>query len=261
MKKFITLISFLFLCQMSYAQIWVDVGARVGFGMTILYNSNIFNDVPYNHQFGGGPGFGGRLGVNFGSHHGFTIDAMSHSMKQKFEYKLDITGDEFHENLVEWKNLDLYLLYRGSSHKVFIEVGPMLSFVKKLKQNDDNLDETLLLTATGASSVSEFYREQYVSAVLGFGGFLVGSESVSLNIGFRLHYALQDFITDLGQNPEPTGLVYSSFPAPIRDNSYDSYKATRPLFGEVSLELSFGLGSVAKTSCSNRMHWFWSGNR
>ncbi len=260
MNKFFTFLLIIASYQVGTSQIWLDVGAKFGYGMSLLYNSNIFNDVPYNHQFGGGLGFGGRVGVNFGAHHGFTIDVMSHKMQQKFEYKLDATGDDFHQNLIEWKNIDLYLLYRGSSHKVYVEVGPMLSLVRKLKQTDDSITEAGMLDASGASAISDFYRDKYVSGVIGFGGFLVGTESVSLNLGFRIHYSFQDFITDLGQNPSVNAEI-KSFPAPVRDNTYESYKSTNPLFGEVSFELNFGLGGAAKTSCSNRMHWFWSGNR
>ncbi len=260
MKKILLAVSFIFFFQVAQSQVWIDVGVKVGYGMSLLYNSNIFDDVPYNHQFGGGLGFGGRVGLNFGKHHGFTMDVMSHSMKQKFEYKLDFTGDDFHTNLIEWKNLDLYLLYRGSSHKVYVEVGPMFSLVRKLKQTDSRITEAELVAATTATGISDFYRDNYVSGVIGFGGYLVGTETVSLNIGFRIHYAFQDFISDLGQDPDPSGAI-KSFPAPIRDNTYDPYKKTSPLMGEVSLELNFGLGGTAKTNCSDRMHWFWSGNK
>ena len=109
--------------------------------------------------------------------------------------------------------------------------------------------------------VDDFYEDKYYSAVFGFGGYLVGNESVSLNFGLRIHYALQDFITEEGQSLIISG-TSNNFPTPFRDVVPDEeYKATKPLFIEVGLELAFGLGSFAKTSCSNRMHWFWSGNK
>ncbi len=263
MKKILFLIAFSFCIQQGYSQLWLDVGFRAGYGLSMLYNSNIFNDVPYNHQFAGAAGFGGRLGINIGSHHGFTFDVMSRRMKQKFEYKLDATGDEFHNNTIEWKNLDLYLLYRGSSHKVFIEVGPMLSLVRNLKQTDDQLllVQDALFSELGVSDYSSFYQDKYISAVVGFGGFLVGNEMVSLNLSFRIHYSFQDFISDTGKNPRTTVVEIKSFPAPIRDEVYSNYKKTNPLYAEVAFELNIGLGGTAKASCSNRMHWFWSGNR
>lgn len=247
MKHLITIITLIASFQLSQAQVWIELGAKGGGGLSLLYNKNIFDDNTYNHQFTIGNGFGGKVGLNFGANHGFTMDVMSRRMGQKFEYK--ILG-AFNESEVRWKNLDLYLLYRYSNSRVYLELGPMLSLVRSIDYTDSSIPLEI--------DVEEFYADKYYSAVFGFGGFLVGTESISLNLGVRVHYALQDFITAAGQNP----IGFESFPAPVRSSpTYAEYKQTRPLYAEVGLELTFGLGEFAKTSCSNRMHWFWSGNR
>jgi hypothetical protein len=242
MKHLITIIILVASFQLSQAQVWIELGAKGGYGLSLLYNKNIFDDNTYNHQFTGGNGFGGKIGINFGPHHGFTVDVMSRRMAQKFEYKL---LGVFEESQVKWKNLDLYLLYRYSSNTVYLELGPMLSLVRSVDYTDSSIPVEI--------NVEDFYADKYYSAVFGFGGFLVGTESASLNLGVRIHYALQDFITAKGQ--------IQNFPAPIRSSTYTEYKQTRPLYIEVGLELTFGLGEFARTSCSDRMHWFRSGNK
>ena len=162
-------------------------------------------------------------------------------MAQKFEYKL---LGVFQESQVKWKNIDLYLLYRYNSSTVYLELGPMLSLVRSVDYTDTSIPIEI--------DVEDFYAKKYYSAVFGFGGFLAGTESISLNLGVRVHYALQDFITAEGQ--------LQNHPAPST-SAYAEYKQTRPLYIEVGLELTFGLGEFAKTSCSKRMHWFWSGNK
>jgi len=251
MKQLFTLALIIISIQISSAQVWIELGAKGGGGMSLLMNKNLLDDSSYNHQFSAGSGFGGHFGMNIGENHGFVFDVMLHKMSQRFEYTL-ANDLSFHENTVKWKNLDLYLLYRYNSSRVYLELGPMLSLVRSVENDDDNL---LLL----GNNVDDYYADKYYSAVFGFGGYLVGTESFSLNFGIRAHYAMQDFITEKGQNPDLLGV--RSFPAPVRDETYAEYKQTRPLFVEVSLELTFGLGEFAKTSCSNRMHWFWSGNR
>lgn len=242
MKHLITIIILAATFQLSQAQVWIELGVKGGGGLSLLYNKNIFDDNTYNHQLTLGNGFGGKVGMNFGSHHGFTVDVMSRRLGQKFEYKI---AGEFQESQVKWKNLDLYLLYRYNSSTVYLELGPMLSFVRSVDYMDS--DYTLPVGV----ELENLHTNKYYSAVLGFGGFLVGTESVSLNLGARIHYALQDFITADGQ--------VQNFPAP--SSTYVEYKQTRPLYIEVGLELTFGLGEFAKTSCSDRAHWFWSGNR
>ena len=252
MKQLFTLALILISLQISSAQVWIELGAKGGGGMSLLVNTNLFSDPTYNHQFSAGTGFGGHLGINIGENHGFVFDVMSHRMSQRFEYKL-LNNLTFHENTVKWKNLDLYLLYRYNSSRVYLELGPMLSLVRSIENDDSNL-------ALVEINEEDYYADKYYSAVFGFGGYLIGNESFSLNFGARIHYAMQDFITEEGQNPSLSGGI-KSFPAPIRDEVYPEYKQTRPLFIELNLEFTFGLGAFAKASCSNRMHWFWSGNR
>jgi hypothetical protein len=242
MKYLITLIIIASSFQLSQAQVWIELGAKGGYGLSLLYNKNIFDDNSYNHQFTTGNGFGGKIGMNFGPTHGFTMDVMSRRMGQKFEYKIN---GAFNESQVKWKNLDLYLMYRYSSSIVYLELGPMLSLVRSVDYTDSSYSLPIGI------NVEDLYADKYYSAVFGFGGFLAGTETVSLNLGVRVHYALQDFITAEGQ--------VQNFLAPTF--TYTEYKQTRPLYIEVGLELTFGLGEFAKRSCSDRMHWFWSGNK
>ncbi len=257
MKKITLILLFSLFLQQAYSQVWIDIAVKGGYGMSLLYNKNLLDDGAYNHHLTGAGGFGGRLGVNIGESNGFTLEVMSRKMKQDFDYT--IAGQNFNTQ-VEWKNLDLYFLYRYNSNRVFMELGPMLSLVRSVDHTDDNPLAATILSVTGAESYSEFYNDKYISGVFGFGGFLVGTEVVSLNLFFRVHYAFQDFINDKGQNPEATGII-RSFPAPIREKTYDEYKSTNPIFGEVGMELAFGLGQFARSNCSTRMHFFWSGNR
>lgn len=253
MKQLFTLAFIIIFFQVSNAQVWVELGAKGGGGLSLLMNKNIFDDSSYNHQFSSGTGFGGHLGVNIGQSHGFVFDVMSHSMSQRFEYKLGSSGIAFHENTINWKNLDLYLLYRYNNNRVYLELGPMLSLVRSVEQDDAGL-------ALVEINIDDVYADKYYSAVFGFGGYLLGNETFSLNFGARIHYAMQDFVSEDGRISNSSSGI-KDFPAPIRDETYAEYKQTRPLFVELSLEFTFGIGEFAKESCSDRMHWFWSGNR
>lgn len=259
MKKLITILTLTLFFQFAHAQqeVWLDIGLKGGYGMSLLYNKNLWDDSGYNHQFSSGNGFGGRFGVNFGYNHGISIEAMSRRLSQDFEYNVadPITGTTAtYHNDIKWKNIDLYLLYRPSSSRVYMELGPMFSLVRKVEQEDE------LFIPSGEVNIQDFYAQNYVSGVFGFGGFLVGDDTFSLNFGFRLHYAFQDFVSEQGRASFDT---YASFPTPglgVNAN-YDPYKSTNPLYAEVSIELSIGIGRFAKASCSKRMHFIWSGNR
>ncbi len=251
MKNILLSLSFLLLSTVAFSQVWIDLGVKGSYGMNLLWNKNILDDRSYNHKFTGSSGFGGKVGINFGARHGFQADVMYHNMSQDFTYRLPniLGGEDEYNNNVSWKTLDFSLLYRASSNRVYVELGPMYSLVRSIEQQDDNL----ILT----DDVNDYYQDNYLSGVIGFGGFLAGTDIFSINLGFRVHYAFQDFITESGQNPNP---LLNSFPAPVRQNNYDTYKSTNPLFVEAALTFEFGLGEFAKTSCGGRRHFFWSGN-
>ncbi len=257
MKKlaFLPLVMLLYIGSISAQDIWFAIGAKASYGSSFLWNKNILDDGRYNHEFTAANGFGARLGIGIGYNHAFNFEAMLHNNKQDFNYKVSniLTGqDETFNSSVEWKTIDLYLLYRLNSSKVYLELGPAYTMLRDINQVDDNP------LFSNDTDVTNFYRDSYLSGVFGFGGYLVGNETFSLNLGFRIMYAFSDFITEEGQE---NGLIYKSFPAPLRENNYDNYTGTHPLTFEASLELEFGLGGFAKTSCSKRMHFFWSGNR
>ena len=244
MFRTLLLVLFSFCLQQLHSQVWIDAGVKGSYGLTMLYNANIFNDGYYNYQLNSGYGFGAKLGINFAQSNGIALEGMRAYSQQSWEYDNVLFPGEY-SNSVKWDNWDLYLLYRFYSERAYIELGPKYSLRKNITQTDSGLPIDI--------DVNNFYEEQYPSATLGFGGFLAGSESFALILGFRLDYAVTDFISESGQN--------FNYPNPVRSNIYSDYKGTHPLSAQVSLELNFAIGEYAKASCGKRAFLFFPGNR
>lgn len=244
MIRALLFVLFSFCLQQLHAQLWIDAGVKGSYGLTMLYNTNIFDDGYYSYQLRTGYGFGGKLGINFGEHNGLSMEGMRAFSKQSWEYDNVLFPGKY-TNLVQWDNWDLYLLYRFYSERAYIELGPKYSLLKHISQEDSGIPLNI--------DVSDFYVKKYPSATLGFGGFLAGSESFALVLGFRIDYAFTDFITESGQN--------FNYPNPVRSNIYSDYMSTHPLSGQVSLELNFAIGEYAKATCGKRGFLFFPGNR
>lgn len=235
MKKTLIVIGILFFSIAGRAQLWIDLGVKGTFGLTMLYNSAIFNDHSYRYKFNTGFGFGGKLGLNFGDYNGLLIEGIRSTGRQDWTYNLLDENVRF-TNSIKWTSIDLYTLYRFSSEKAYIELGPKFSFLQSVNQTDDNI--------TNVTSFSDYYTKTLYSAAFGFGGWIAGNEVLAVVLGFRVDYSFSDFITEKGKE--------ANYPNPNRLSPYDSYKPTHPLYGTVSLELNFGVGEYARAACGKR---------
>ncbi len=235
MKSVFTILFTVFLLFTTKAQVWFEVGGKAMYGMKGFYNNNVFNDRDHQYQFGSGLAYGGVLCINIADRNGFNIEALSASNEQKFEYNNTNVND------LEWKTLDLYLLYRAYSNSAFIEIGPKYSKVNSITQSYGSTNYNL----------NGEYQDQYFSAVFGFGGLITGSEFLTLKSGVRFEYALGDFVSAKGKD--------TGYPTVYLQTPYDTYAATHPFSASVYLSLNFAIGAVAKAECGKRRFIFGSG--
>ena len=242
MKKTLLILTLVISYQMAIGQAWTDIGIKVGYGMSLLNNKNLFNDNQYVHEVNGAYSFGAKAGVNIGEFNSITFDIGISKLKQNFNYTVGVNDDAVeHQNNINWTNLDMYFMYRNTRSSAYLELGPMLSTIKKVEQSD-----------TGANfsnqDVTEFYSEKYLSAVIGFGGYVFGSDRFTMIMGLRAHYAFQDMIGEKGQA--------ANYPATFGADQFPTYSKSNPIFIQAVMEFNFGLGFFAKTACSGRLHWF-----
>ena len=210
-----------------FGQMFFDAGIKGAYGPTLMYNQNIFDDGTYDHVLTSGGGIGGKLGVHWADHHGVTFDYMHATSKQNF----DLPQNNTHN--YTWKHNDLLLLYRYSGNGAYVEIGPEISFVTEVKTT---------LSGSPELDVSDNFVDNYKSVVFGFGSYLLGTELVPLQAGVRLHWALDDMVSEQGME--------NGYPA--TQTSFSDYTKTKATAAQFSLELNYAFGRFAKASCSQR---------
>lgn len=228
-----------FIGSLNAQEIWLEAALKGGVGSTFLLNKNILDDDNYNYNATLAYNYGAKLAVNFGPFNGISIEGFLTKGGQDFNYTQLVPGNDY-KNKISWTSMDFLLLYRHINNRVYFELGPMYSKLRSLEQND--LDVQLINPKSN-------YESNYLSGVLGVGGYVAGAETFSLGLGIRLHYGLTDFVNSEGKT--------LGFPAPTR--IYDNDAITRVAFAEFMVEFNFGIGRWAKTSCSERMHFFRAG--
>lgn len=245
MKKILfSLLVFACSLTLDAQEIWLETGVKGGPGLSFLYNKNIADDDTHNYLLSSMYGFGAKFAVNFGPNHGFSLEGLYNQSSQNMEYDNLFSNDL--KNEITWKSIDAYLLYRYTSRSVFLELGPMYSMLQSIEQVDDGE----LVTP---ASVENFYTENYLAGVFGFGGLLFQSGTVSGGLGVRLHYGFGDFVSEAGQG--------DGFPNPNKTTNYDTVEDTTPIFAQLLFELNFGLGRFAPAGCGQRMKFYRGGRR
>jgi hypothetical protein len=230
MKKFILLIWVLTSIQlMAQKQIvWFDAGLKVQYGATGFINSAIFDSKDYDYKIATGYGFGGKLGINFGSS-GLSLEAMRSSSKQDF----DILSNGKIAS-ISWATTDVYALYKNAQNLGYFEIGPKISFISKV---EDNLENTSNERTAGYNSIN-------IAGVVGFGANIMGNDGrFSGILGLRLEYAFTDFVKE-----------GSALNTPLRDKSIFAagYQSSNVAFAGVVFELNWGIGYFGKAQCGKR---------
>lgn len=232
MRKIFSVLSlFLGLYSMGNAQVWLELGAKGMMGMTGFYNKNIVADSRHDSQFGLGLSVGGVAALNFGEYHGLNFEILSATHHQSMSFRSD-DGASNTIN-IEWQSVDAYLMYRWyRDNGAFVEAGPKITYINEVQQS----------FGTDWSEVTDKYASRYTSAAVGVGGFVTTSQVLTIKTGIRAEYALTDLISEQGQ--------MEGYPAHY--TTFDSYRETRPFRAGFYLEVTFGVGGIAKSMCGAR---------
>ena len=224
MRKSITLL-FVLSAFFGKAQIWFDLGAKLGYGPSMSFNKNSFNNLDYSYKYAGAFLYGGKLSVNFNPNHAIVGELLFN----QFTHAVNVQGNP---NKVNLKYMQIPVMYRNNSDNGgYTEIGVQFNTLNSAQFN-------------GADVTQQFVKSNY-DAVLGFGQYIGGGNVFGLNLGLRIAYTLNDVInaayrTSLGN------AVY----APNNAESFSNFKyqATHNVYVAATLELNFDFGYLAKGS-------------
>lgn len=242
MKKFLIL-CFVAISTLSYSQkeiAWFDAGLKVMYGSSSVLNNAAINSsaLDYEINFGNAISYGGKVGINRG-YNGLAIELMYASSGSKFEYNSELNVNNITPQ-IDWKSLDLYLLFRNAKNLGFFEIGPKIGFLR-------SVDRTSALD--GTVSPLEDINSKQISGVLGFGVNVIGSDgSFSGQIGLRLEYGFTDLVgTEAG----------TTEPFPFDATLYaDGYEKSAPIYAGLVFELNWGIGAYGIAQCGARAKFF-----
>ena len=215
---------------MGFAQGYLDAGIKGYFGTTWLLQETIFNDKDYIHEIslGAGPGF--KLGINFNERIAIVGEVLYFEFNQK--YAINDGNLTWHKQ-IKMTSIDLPILFRtNNASGSYFEIGAQYSMMQMIQENNQ----------FGNIDAFDNYKSNRWSAILSFGGYMVGWENFGISMGFRFAYSFDDIVTDEGELGSYTNKV----------TSVPGRKLTTPLTAGLVREFNYDLGYLAKSPCTGR---------
>ena len=240
MRKFIIAMMMICMTGAAYPQVFIDCAVKGYLGTTWLINENIFKNTDYVHKISAGGGGGAKLGFNFNDNYELAGEAIYFNFNQNFTIS---ENDRNWEKHIKINTIDFPILFRhNKDNGSYLEVGTQYTMLKQA-------------TETGISGKIEDgadnFDKSYWSAVLGFGGYMMGWENFGISLGFRVVYSFADIVSG-GQ------AVAGTYKNAVAD--VPSYKPTNPLTAGLVLEFNYDLGYMAKSPCTGRRQFLFFTN-
>lgn len=245
MNKFLIFVIISISTIMIKAQ-WVDIGVKGGYGLSLLSNSNLYNDQKMTPGFRKGFCYGIKAGYNINEKYEVTIEAMLNNFGQKYTYSLTDSGYTKETGI---KSFSIPLLFRiNGSNGSYTELGPQFTFLSKAEET--NKFEFPVAANMHQIDVKPYFKSNYIDFIFGFGAYILGSDYFSLVGGFRFSYSVSDIISKKGGSGN--GSNFYPFTDGMYHPVYESYKGTHPFTALFVLELNYDLGMFASSKCGKR---------
>lgn len=239
MKKLLFCVFTLCFIQQAQSQkldFWLDAGAKVQTGASMLYNSAIGDDPNFDYTIATSTKLGGKLGINW-NYTGVSFDVMVGSLNGTFQNTSQAGGDDME---VSVSSVDIYVLFRDARKKGYFELGPKVSFLGDVKAGPKNGTKQIMNP--------DLYEKNPLAAVIGFGTYVLGNDGrFSGILGLRFEYGFTDIVSAQGSEPMNRQPV----------NYIGDAASTNPIFAGIVFELNWGIGGVGQARCGEKSKFIW----
>ena len=244
---FLTLSFFIYLN--TYSQGWIDGGIKAGFGVTQLVNKNVWDNSEVVNKLSFGNSFGAKLGLNFNLNYQITVDFIYTLANQEFEFQPNNSNNTAFSKNISYNSFDIPLLFRHNSNNgSFLEIGPQISFIKKVEQGFEGT----------STNIKENFEETNFGAVFGIGSFVMGSKNLYLVFGLRAHYGFQDILSKKGgKGSEVHFPIEDELDTVNGEFKFDNYKKTSPISLLAYLEINYDLAYLVRSNCKRTAFKFF----
>ena len=238
MRKKLTYVLFFYVLSSFYSscfgQVWFDIAVGSSAGTGISSDFELYDDarIDFSPRISSNAFF--KIGMNITESESILFDFGVSNRNFLFVQKNLPNSEGISKNIfLGYTGFRILPMYRHTKEGSYIEIGPEFGST----QNEYYFDEE-----NGSIPNNLFFRERSFRGAIGFGGYILGSERITLVSGLRVLYDFADLRSD--------NAVNAQFPYQNYDDKRDGpFKAFDI---QLSLELNISLGFLVRSSCGRR---------
>ena len=238
MKKINLLLLVILLSTFSYGQSrrssvnWMSLAIKAGGGISAMNNSDIGNDINTSLDFLSPIK---TYGLRFGLTHGDYVGLSFEGLKTDFAQRYNISSPTAYTKTTTFvaRELAVFLRYTGD-YGFYAEFGPKITSLDSIVE-DNSVTGNFFPT----DNLSEKYNMKYKSLILGVGFSAMRTQRVTITLGVRGSYSLDDVTLD----------DYSIMNDGIYVPDYLPIAETRPFSLQIMAELNYFFAFWGDASC------------
>ena len=236
---FFILTTSVFFTNPSYGQFWFDVATGGSFGAGIISNLDIYNDSKIDIAPKISSNAFLKIGANINETESIVLDFGISSRNFQLNQKNlpNISGNQL--LTFGYNSIRILPMYRHTKEGSYIEIGPEFGFLQTQYFRD---------ASTPSLNDNIFFKAQMMRAAIGFGGYILGNERVTIVSGLRILYDLGDLRSKQAMDNQ----------YPYHNYENLSNKPFQAFDFQLCLELNVSLGFLVRKSCGKRtlmFHW------
>ena len=221
-----------------YGQPWLDIAINGSSGLGLFSTIEIYDDTRIDFSPRATSNLSMKVGLNLTETEALVLDFGFVNRNFHLEQKqLESTSDLVQLVDFGFSGFRILPMYRHTKDEGYFEIGPEFGFVQSQYYTDE---------ANGPIPKDALFKEKTLRGAIGFGGYLIGNERVTLVSGLRILYDFNDLRSEKA--------AQEKFPYQNYEQQNDlPFKA---IDIQLSLELNISLGFLVRSSCGKRKVMF-----
>jgi len=216
------------------AQVWFDIGMHGSASTSIWSDFKLYEDSKIDVLPKIGWNLALKLGINFNETEALVMDVGYVNRNFQLEQKDLQNGNDMVRNMnFGYSGFRILPLYRHTNEGTYFEIGPEFGWIQKSYYTDE---------ANGSIPDNALFKENNLRGAIGFGGYLLGNEKISLITGIRILYDFKDLRSEKARQ--------EAFPYQNYEDQRESYFKAIDI--QFCLELNISLGFLVKSTCGRR---------
>ena len=225
-----------FLCFSNayFSQVWFDIAAGGSIGTAIASDFELYDDTRIDVAPQASSNAFLKIGVNITETESILFDIGVSSRNFSFSQKDLPDSENMSKNIsLGYTGFRILPMYRHTKEGSYIEIGPEFGSIQNQYYSDE---------ANGSIPENSFFSERSFRGAIGFGGYILGNERITLVSGLRILYDFADLRSDNAVNYQFPYQNYNE----KRDSPFKAFDI------QLSLELNISLGFLVRSSCGRR---------